>query len=134
VALLLLAAAVGKIREPLKFAEQIQAYRLVPIQITNIMAFTLPWLEVVTAGLLICSVWRREARWVAIGMFLIFTAAKLSAEIRGLHISCGCFGGSLAWLEKAIEGWPGIVMNVLLIGLLLTDAVSQRKSAAHSRR
>lgn len=129
VALILVAAAIGKIQEPMKFAEQIQSYRLVPIVVTNAMALIVPWLEVVVSVLLVAGAWRRETRWVAAVMLIVFTLAKVSAEVRGLNISCGCFGGWLAWLEKPFEGWRGIALNVGLLVMLAVDWLAERNTA-----
>lgn len=127
VALFFLAAAVGKIAEPDKFAQEIQKYQLVPIQLTHGMAIVIPWLEVVCVALLLSGLWRREARLLILLMLVVFTGAKISVEIRGLNIDCGCFGGLFAFLAKIFHGWYGIALNVGLIGLLGVDWLIARK-------
>lgn len=121
--------AIGKIEDPIKFAEQIQNYRMMPLEWTHAMAFALPWLEVVAAALLLIGLWRAEARYWILFMLVGFTVAKLYVEIiQGRHIDCGCAGGILkdlfgASAEKVLAGWNGIYLNLFLIVLLLTDAV-----------
>lgn len=124
--------AYGKILDPLKFAEQIQGYQMAPIEMTHAMAFTLPWLEVVAALLLLIGLWRAEARYWILIMLVLFTAAKVYVEvIQGRHIDCGCTGGILAYLfgaevEKSIQGVNGIYLNLVLIVLILSDILLTR--------
>ena len=76
VAAVFLAAAYGKIQDPIRFAEQIQDYRLVPIAWTHAMAFIVPWVELLTIALLLTGFWRREARALIAAQLIVFTAAK----------------------------------------------------------
>jgi uncharacterized membrane protein YphA (DoxX/SURF4 family) len=124
---LFLLAGAMKIGDPLHFAQEIQAYRMVPDEVTNVMAFLLPWLEVFAGALLVIGIWRGEARLVIFGMLVVFTAAKVWAEIKGLRISCGCFGSLLGPLEKSLSGVNGIVLNVFLMGLLVADFICSRR-------
>lgn len=124
---LFLLAGVLKIMNPLQFAQEIQAYRMVPNEITHAMAFIIPWIEVLAAALLILGVWRGEARVLILVMLVVFTAAKLWTEYKGLRISCGCFG-DFAWMEKFLSGVNGIVLNLFLSALLIADFVYARKA------
>ena len=124
--------AFGKIEDPIKFAGQIQNYRMVPAEWTHAMAFTLPWLEIVAAALLLIGLWRAEARYWILFMLVGFTLAKLYVEIiQGRSIDCGCAGGILkdlfgASAEKILAGWNGIFLNCFLIALLIADMVFSR--------
>lgn len=85
-------AAIGKIADPATFAFAIDNYRLTPWPIAAGLALYLPWLELV-AG--IAMFWPRcSAGGAAIltGLSGIFVTALTSALMRGLDISCGCFG------------------------------------------
>jgi uncharacterized membrane protein YphA (DoxX/SURF4 family) len=74
------------------FAVQIVGFRLLPAQASQILAVTLPWVELLTGLLLICGVWARAAAGVSAGLFLMFGVAVVTALARGLDIECGCFG------------------------------------------
>jgi uncharacterized membrane protein YphA (DoxX/SURF4 family) len=91
---LLLAAAWPKLRDPAAFAVAINNYRLLPPSAAGLIAHCLPWLELVTAlGLLAPSPLRRQGAWLlACALAALFFAAQTSAWLRGLDISCGCFG------------------------------------------
>jgi hypothetical protein len=93
------------------------------------MAFVLPWLELIAAVLLLTGPWRGEARLILALLLAVFILAKISTEVRGLHIDCGCFGGVLGSLEKTLSGWPGLVLNGLLIGSCLVDRESELRVA-----
>jgi uncharacterized membrane protein YphA (DoxX/SURF4 family) len=121
---------VAKIADPLKFAEDIQAYRMAPVEITHATAFILPWIEVLGGVMLVFGPWRGEARFVIFAMTIVFTVAKVVAEARGLRISCGCFGGMLGPLETALSGVNGIVFNLVLCGLLATDFFASKRQPA----
>ncbi|MBI5862954.1 MAG: DoxX family membrane protein [Planctomycetes bacterium] len=128
VAALFIVAAWGKIEHPLEFAQEIQAYQLVLVDWTHVMAFVIPWLELISAIVLIVGPWRAESRFLLFSMLLVFTAAKIWAEMKGMKINCGCFGGILGSLEKSLQGLNGIIFNAFLLGLLVLDfAVSQAK-------
>ncbi|MBU0618511.1 MAG: DoxX family protein [Planctomycetes bacterium] len=124
-------AASGKISDPMKFAEEVRAYELAPIMTTNAIAITLPWLELFAGVLLIVGLWRTEARLLIFLMMIGFTFGKISVEVRGMDINCGCWGSD--WLESTFRGVWGIVLNLFLIGLLLVDYHGQRLTAAPVR-
>lgn len=120
-------ASAGKIYAPMHFAEQIQAYQMVPIGVTHVMAFILPWLEMFVAVLYLLGIWKRETRWLLIGMLAVFVVAKSWVEVQGYNIDCGCFGWAwLKWLEDLLKGVPGIIFNLVLIALLTLEGVLSR--------
>lgn len=85
----------GKLRDPLAFADSIAAYQLVPWRwAVSLAALVIPVLELLLAALLLANVWRRAALMAMAGLTMIFTAALVSAAVRGLEIDCGCMGGS----------------------------------------
>jgi uncharacterized membrane protein YphA (DoxX/SURF4 family) len=134
VGLVFLAAAYGKIQDPARFADEIRGYQMVPVIATNAMAYILPWTELFVALLLLAGVWRVEARVLVFAMLVVFTAAKLIAAAQGLKIDCGCFSGSIAAWTKWLNGWPGIVLNFVLLGLVALDWVGARKGQARPAR
>lgn len=94
-AALFVAAAVGKIRDPLAFADSIAAYELVPWKTgITLLALSLPTLEIILAAGLVTPRWRRTASLGTGLLMAVFTAALVSALIKGLVIDCGCFGGA----------------------------------------
>ena len=81
-----------KIVEPGQFATAIANYRMLPHELINLVAITLPWVEM-TAGLLVLAgVWARASALVLTVLTAVFSVALISALARGLNIECGCFG------------------------------------------
>jgi len=88
----LIYAGFTKLNDGWRFAEAIANYRLLPAQANQILALTLPWLEVALGLLLILGLWLRAAAGLSALLFLGFAAAVIAALARNLDISCGCFG------------------------------------------
>ena len=86
-------AGVTKALDPKEFGVEIARYRILPHDLVNICAITLPWVEVVLGTALLLGFWVRAAALLSGALMLVFLAALFSALHRGLDISCGCFGG-----------------------------------------
>ncbi len=104
-------AGLEKIKNPELFAIEIENYRLFPIALINIIAITLPFLELFTGILLLFGVFPKENAFVITLLLAIFTLMVLIAIIRGLDINCGCFGTAHAEKVGAVK----IIQNVILI-------------------
>jgi uncharacterized membrane protein YphA (DoxX/SURF4 family) len=85
-------AAVVKIPDPGKFAEAVANYRILPHEMINLVAITLPWVELLAGILLVLGIWFRASAILINCMTLVFILAIASAVARGLNIECGCFG------------------------------------------
>lgn len=124
---LFLAAAAGKIQDPLAFADSIAAYEMIPWKPgITLLALTLPVFEILLAVLLITGMWLRAALLGSGWLTAVFTVALVSAMARGLEIDCGCFGES-AILNLA-PGWA-VARNaviLLLCAWLYAAALSGR--------
>ncbi|MBI5711762.1 MAG: DoxX family membrane protein [Candidatus Eisenbacteria bacterium] len=113
IGVVLLASSLAKLGDLRTFATQIGHYHLVPLAAVNLMAMTLPWVEL-TAGLaLVVGVWPRSAAWTALAMMLVFTVAIGTAMARGLDFECGCFGTADATRVGAVK----LGENLLFIAL-----------------
>jgi uncharacterized membrane protein YphA (DoxX/SURF4 family) len=88
-----------------KFVVDIENYQLVNDQMAVVVAYFIPWLEII-AGLCFMLGVLRKGTWLAmLGMVLAFTFSVGSAWARGLNISCGCTGGTekISYWLKAVE-------------------------------
>lgn len=91
-------ASWDKILHPAEFARIVYHYQLIgpsraigPMP-ANLLAVTLPWIELLVGLLLASGLWRREAALVAAVMLLVFVGAVGVALARGIDIeNCGCF-------------------------------------------
>jgi hypothetical protein len=92
-----------KLAEPTVFAEEIANYQLFP-ELAPYLASTLPGLEVVLGLALLWpprTAISRAATLLTLGMMAAFTVAVTSVVLRGIDISCGCFGtgtGAVTWV------------------------------------
>ena len=86
------AAALPKIKDPVVFAESVSAFRVVGPSLSLWVALVLPWLELTLGiGILLPQLKRSSGLLIAL-LLVVFIGLHASALIRGLEISCGCFG------------------------------------------
>lgn len=98
-----------KVIDPVAFFADIQNYDLLPWNsVTVVLAFYLPWLEVICGIALFFRQFRHGALVIILTLLLVFIGALASAWIRGLDISCGCFGSQtehpryLLWISRDV--------------------------------
>ncbi len=103
-------AAVGKIAEPEAFAKEIVNYNLINFELSNLIALTLPWIELIVAIFLITGLRIKASSTIAALMLIVFIFAVGSAMARNLDINCGCFGRTI---QKV--GWGKIFENTILL-------------------
>jgi uncharacterized membrane protein YphA (DoxX/SURF4 family) len=131
-------ASWDKIAQPREFARIVYHYQLIgPSRAlgylpANLLAVTLPWVELVTGALLIVGLWRREAALVAGAMLVAFIVAVSWALAQGIDIAnCGCFsvGGTA---EGRALGWTLILgdLGLLAVAAWLVAATPSRAEAA----
>ncbi|HUG54700.1 MAG TPA: MauE/DoxX family redox-associated membrane protein [Vicinamibacteria bacterium] len=116
-------ASLDKIASPTEFARIVYRYRLagptaeIGMVPPNLVAVVLPWLELITGGLLITGLWRREAASLAGAMLVVFLAAVGYVMWQGIDVAnCGCFTlGS----EGRGAGWALIAGDLVLLAAAL---------------
>lgn len=107
-------AAVGKIADPADFANDIENYQLLPDFMINIIALTLPWIELVCGVFLITGIRIRANALLATMIFAVFNIAVFFAMAKGLNIDCGCFSD-----RASMVGWGKIGENMITLILSL---------------
>ncbi|MGH7780455.1 MAG: MauE/DoxX family redox-associated membrane protein [Candidatus Binataceae bacterium] len=101
-------AGADKIRDPLQFADSIDAFAILPMAFINLLALGLPVFEIV-CGVLLIAPWTRRIGALALALSsAVFFFALLSALLRGLTLDCGCFGSgapsrSRMWFELGLD-------------------------------
>ncbi|MCC7409830.1 MAG: hypothetical protein IT442_17320 [Phycisphaeraceae bacterium] len=85
-------AGVVKAVDPLTFWKDVQGYHLLPEQVALAVAFYLPWLEILCGVALLTPWLLRRSLPILMCLTLVFTAALASAWLRGIDLTCGCFG------------------------------------------
>ncbi len=89
--LIFIYSSIGKLFNPADFAKAILRYDFLPIYFVNLLAIVLPWLEFIVGLLLISGVYKKASALLAGASLVMFLIALISASVRGLDISCGCF-------------------------------------------
>ena len=120
-------ASLDKIADPGAFARIVYQWQVLGPVPSNLLAVTLPWVEILAGGLLVLGIWRKEAS-LAIAMLLaVFLIAAGAVLARGIDVeNCGCT--SLAKTDEAAPwppawtkgvGWFLITRNLVLLGVAL---------------
>ncbi len=118
-------ASMHKIVNPAEFAKIIYGYKLLPPELINLIAITLPFIELTCGIALITGLWSRSTAIILNGMLLMFIVAISINLIRGLEFDCGCFS-----LNKAKQSPAGLLVRDILwflIGLIVIFYKSDRK-------
>ena len=85
-------AGVTKAIDPVQFASDIDNFKILPWPVSVALAFYLPWLEIFCALALAFRFLYRGALLILSASIVVFTLAITAAKVRGLDITCGCFG------------------------------------------
>ena len=78
--------------DPAAFANDIDNYKILPWTIGVALAFYLPWLEIFCGVALIVRRLYLGGLSILTALISIFIVATIAAKVRGLDITCGCFG------------------------------------------
>jgi putative oxidoreductase len=74
------------------FAQDVANYHVPPRALSNLVAITLPWIELLAGALLVFGIWKRASAVVITAMMISFLGAIGWAVAHGYDIRCGCFG------------------------------------------
>jgi putative oxidoreductase len=113
-----------KALDPVQFASDIDNYKLLPWPICVALAFYLPWLEIFCGFPLVVRRCYRGALSLLTALILVFTLATIAAKIRGLDITCGCFG-------HASQNWSfpaHLATNLAILAALVLLWLSNRSA------
>jgi len=85
-------AGVIKVLDPVQFANDIDNYKSLPWFISVRLALYLPWLEIFCGAAVIFRFLYRGGLSILTALIVVFIGATIAAKMRGLDITCGCFG------------------------------------------
>jgi putative oxidoreductase len=108
-------AGVIKSLDPIGFANDIDNYKILPWPIGVRLAFYLPWLEILCGLALIARRLYLGGLSILSVLISVFIVATAAAKVRGLDITCGCFG-------HASKNWSfstHLALDLVLLGALL---------------
>lgn len=123
-------ASLDKIADPAAFAKVVYQWQVAGPVPSNLVAVTLPWIELAAGLLLVVGAWRREAALVIALLLVVFLVAAGSVMARGIDVTnCGCVSLSAseapsawppAWMKGV--GWFRVGRNLVLLAAALVIA------------
>jgi putative oxidoreductase len=125
VAVIFIYAGALKALDPVQFASDIDNFKILPWSVSIALAFYLPWLEIFCGLGLVFRFFYRGALSILTALILVFTLAMIAAKVRGLDITCGCFG-------HASQHWSfpsHVATNLAILAALL--ALSFKAQSAY---
>ncbi|MBN2600927.1 MAG: DoxX family membrane protein [Candidatus Marinimicrobia bacterium] len=122
---LFLYASLDKIIYPPKFAEVIYNYRLLPVELLNMCAIIVPWIEAFIGISLLMGFWIETSAFMLSTITVFFIIMIISAITRGLNIECGCFSLDE---EGSLVSWKRVIEDVFILvgGLYLLIFTSDK--------
>jgi putative oxidoreductase len=94
-------AGILKAIDPVRFANDIENYHVLPWTLGVRLAFYLPWLEIIAGAALIVRRLYGGALAILLALTVIFITASIAAKVRGIDVACGCFGHASKYLSFA---------------------------------
>jgi len=103
-------SAVHHLRDPIAFVIKVNEYDILPATLVEPFAVALPWVMVVSSGLLVVGLLTRPAA-AAQGMMLLSFIVAVGVNIfRDKVMGCGCFSE-----EGSKIGWPLVIQDIFLL-------------------
>lgn len=119
-------ASLAKIGNVEAMVRAVRAYDLLPEGAVRPVAYTVPYLELALAVLLLLGLGTRLVAALSALLLVVFIGAVSSAGLRGLKIDCGCFGGGGAVAQtKYLQEIGRDVGFLVLAGWLLIFPMSR---------
>jgi uncharacterized membrane protein YphA (DoxX/SURF4 family) len=117
-------SAWSKLKDPWSlFAMAVDSYQVLPLRGVELVARTLPWIELVMGVLLIVGRWMRVATVACSVLLLVFFGLMVRARLKGMEINCGCFGPgeAISWKTLLRDG-------AMVAGSLVLTVVTMLKN------
>jgi putative oxidoreductase len=123
-----LISSYSKLKDPMGFAQAIENYKIFGAFLSRWGAIFIPALEFILAILLITGKWIRETFIATTVLFIIFDVMIFQAYLRGLDISCGCFGTSHSPIDiwKFLENGIFTILTITGLVYYLPDKLDSR--------
>jgi uncharacterized membrane protein YphA (DoxX/SURF4 family) len=110
-------ASFHKILSPADFAKIIYGYDLFPASLINLIAITLPFIELVSGLALISGILPRAASLIITVTVLVFIAALSINLVHGHEFDCGCF--SYSQTGNPPSAWFSLIWDTIFLAISL---------------
>lgn len=104
---------------PAGFTRVVQAYQLLPLRWSRIVALVLPPVEIAAGALVVLGAFAQPGAVLAILVLGVVTAAAATALVRGVKAPCGCFGEFTTTVTTTVIARNGVLMVLLVPGLVI---------------
>ncbi|HTS27037.1 MAG TPA: MauE/DoxX family redox-associated membrane protein [Bryobacteraceae bacterium] len=104
------------------FALAINSYGVLPLKAVELVARTLPWIELAIGLMLLLGRGLRISAPATSLLLLVFFGLMVRAFAQGKEISCGCFGPG-----EVISAWTLLRDGSMLAGALLLTWIAFRR-------
>ena len=135
--LVFLFASVPKLLDPGGFAADLQNYRVLPDALVGHAALYVPAFELAVALALLFPRYQRGAALLATLLLVVFAGAMAQARVRGIDLSCGCFGAAfeskVSWWTVTRSGLLALVAAIPLRWPPLSAAAAQPLTSRQRR-
>ena len=127
-----IAAGALKVGHADLFAAEIAGFRIgfLPQAAIGPMAIALPYLEMLVGAYLVLGLFTRISGFAAAVLLGVFDLAIASAVVRGLTVSCGCFGPN----DTTTTSWSEVARDAIFVALALVIALRPPGALALDRR
>jgi uncharacterized membrane protein YphA (DoxX/SURF4 family) len=96
--------------DPIKFAQDVNNYRLLPPVLVNLAAVALPIVELLAGIMLVVGLRIRASALVVVGLLCGFIFAMSYVWAKGIDVECGCFGRGTKAGVRAISEDVGMML------------------------
>jgi hypothetical protein len=117
------------------FASAIAHFKILPVELVNIVALGLPPFEILSAALLAAGPWKRVGAFNLLVLCLVFLGALISVAARGIELNCSCFGsasGEPVGIAIARDLVLLTVASVLYWKMVKDDSRAKPETPTHS--
>ena len=121
-------AGLLKALDPVRFGLDIDNYKILPWFMSVRLAFYLPWLEIFCGLAIILRRLYLGGLSILSVLLGIFLFATIAAKVRGLDITCGCFGHASQNWSFSTHLALDLVILAALIALLLNELVKATRN------
>jgi putative oxidoreductase len=116
--------------EPIRFAYDIDNYKILPWSVSVRLAFYLPWLEMFCGLAVILRRFYSGALSILCALLFVFLFATVGAKARGLDITCGCFGHASQNWSFSAHLTTDLILLALTIFLLRASTLAPAPETA----
>jgi putative oxidoreductase len=120
-------AGIKKLAAPQAFADSIATFAILPKSLINLVALSLPPLEIIAGIAIITGPQRRPALLALTVLTVIFIIALSAAIARGIPVDCGCFGSGKPSVSAA---WVALSRDIVILAAALVAYLRESSAAA----